>query len=123
MFQNTRDVPLINNFYFDKESGKLDVKQDNSALSKLCRPTTEFLFKNCLPNSQKYQEFVEGEHVLRFRVDPAIKENEEKYEEYKSNLFNSYDKKTNPDFGTFTDAYFDCFFQHYNECINANKRD
>ena len=123
MFQNTRNVPSINNFYFDKESGKLDSKLDDSFLSNLCKPTTEFLYKNCLNNSQKYKEFVEGEHVLRFSVDPAIKDNEEKYEEYKTNLFNSYDVRTNPELGTFSEAYLECFFHHYNECINANKKE
>ncbi len=117
-----RNVPLIDNFFFDKETGKLDVKVENKSLSDMCRPTTAFIFKKCLPNNQKYLEFVEGEHVLRFSVDPAIKENEEKYEEYKANLFNSYDVKTNTDYGTFSEAYFDCFFQHYNECMDANKR-
>ncbi len=122
MFNSSRKVPLINNFYFDKETGKLDNNADNPALSKLCRPTSEFILKKCLPNNEKYQELVEGKHLLKFRVNPAIKENEEKYEEYKANLFNSYDSKTNiEDYGSFSEAYFDCFFQNYNECINANK--
>lgn len=121
MFQSTRNVPLIENFYFDKETGKLNTKLENKALSELCKPTTEFLFKKCLPNNQKYLEFLEGEHVLRFTVDPAIKDNEEKYEEYKANLFNSYDVRTNNDYASFSEAYFDCFFQHYNDCMNANK--
>lgn len=121
MFGINRDVPLIDNFYFDKESGKLDVKAQNKTLSDLCKPTTEFLFKKCLPNNEKYLEFLEGEHVLRFKVKPEIKDNEEKYEEYKANLFNSYDVKTNTDKTSFSEAYFDCFFKHYNECMNANK--
>lgn len=121
MFQSNRNVPTIDNFYFDKETGKLDVKVENRALSDLCKPTSEFIFKKCLPNKEKYLEFLEGEHVLRFQVDPAIKENEEKYEEYKANLFNSYDTNTNNDYNSFSEAYFECFFEHYNECINANK--
>jgi hypothetical protein len=121
MYYINQNKPSIKILFINQEN-----KEEKKALNKeeiinICRPTSEFLFKNCLDKSEKYNEFVEGEHILRFSIPEKIKENEEKAEEYKANLFNSYDVNTNKDYPTLSSAYFDCFFHHYNECIETNK--
>jgi hypothetical protein len=121
MFNLNQEKPSIKTLFINKENKEEKKSLNKEALSKLCTPTSEFLFKNCLHKSEQYNEFVEGEHILKFSVPENIKEDEEKSEEYKANLFNSYDVKTNKDYPTLSSAYFDCFFQHYNECMDANK--
>jgi hypothetical protein len=121
MYSPYQEKPSIKTLFINQENKEEKKSLSQEALSKLCTPTSEYLFKNCLDKSEKYNEFVEGEHVLRFSVPEKIKENEEKAEEFKANLFNSYDTKTNKDYPTLASAYFDCFFQHYNECMDSNK--
>ena len=121
MLNINQEKPSIKTLFINQENKDDKKPLDQEALSKLCTPTSEYLFKNCLDKSEQYNEFVEGEHILKFSVPENIKEDEEKAEEYKANLFNSYDVKTNRDYATLSSAYFDCFFQHYNECMDSNK--
>ena len=121
MFNINQEKPSIKSLFINQENKDEKKSLDKDTISKLCTPTSEYLFKNCLDKSEKYNDFVEGEHILKFSVPEAIKEDEEKSEEYKQNLFNSYDVKTNKDYSTLSQAYFDCFFQHYNECMDSNK--
>ena len=118
MFNINQEKPSIKTLFVNDQEKK---PLNKEALSKLCTPTSDFLFKNCMQTSEKYNEFAEGEHVLRYSVPASIQDNEEKAEEYKANLFNSYDVQTNRDYATLSQAYFDCFFQHYNECMDSNK--
>lgn len=122
MFNNIiNEKPNISTLFINQENKEEKKALNQEALSKLCTPTAEFLYKNCLNKSEQYNDFIEGEHILRFSVPENIKEDEEKSEEYKANLFNSYDVKTNKDYATLSSAYFECFFQSYNECMESNK--
>ena len=122
MYNINQQKPSIKSLFVDNEKKENQSTLDKEALSKLCTPTSEYLFKNCMEKSEQYNEFAEGEHVLKFSVPAAIADDEEKAEEYKANLFNSYDTKTNTDYATLGTAYFNCFFEHYNQCMESNNK-
>ena len=121
MLNINQDKPSIKTLFVNVENKDEKKPLNKEAISKLCTPTSEFLFKNCLDKSEQYNDFVEGGHLLKFAVPEKLAEDEEAAEEYKANLFNSYNKNTNTDYPTLQSAYFDCFFQHYNECMDSNK--